>query len=118
MMYKKMKKHWKSCRGTSQIESYHARKNRALSSTHCSPDLILALLALYNHRFNGKIKVSLLQQANLGHYNYTLALDCNKLAAQLGLPRPHPDHKVNQIDTGEHFGQQNSPATEEIIQQV
>lgn len=118
MMYRKMKKYWKSCRGTSQIESYHARKNRALSSTHCSPDLILALLALYNHRFNGKIKVGLGQQEALGHYHYTLALDCNRLAAELGLPLPYPNLVVNQVDTGEYFGQQNSPATEEVIRKL
>lgn len=53
----------RSCRGTSQIEGYHARKNAAVNGMRALPDLILAELTYYNFRYNARAAIRASLQA-------------------------------------------------------
>lgn len=94
----------RSKRGTSPLESYHARKNLAVSGLRCNPDLILALLAVYNDRFNHSAAIKAGLSPDVGHFDLELAKDLNTLSSALGLEPPFPDLKIIQPNTSEFFG--------------
>jgi hypothetical protein len=109
MHFKDKDGNWRSMRGTSQIESYHARKNISVSGLRCSPDLVNALLTFYNHRFNINAAVQANLQPHFVHKDLALIDSINLLCQQLGLPAEYQHNGVayrlpEDVPSGEVFG--------------
>lgn len=118
------RKEYRTKRGTSKLEGYHAHLHDVLSGNNYSGELAHVLIMFFNFKWNIRRGVENLQWQDFISCDLWRLENINKAATSLGLPAPHLGLQQLQLvpSTQELFGTKYKPpetdldgATKEVL---